>query len=212
MKGLISAGILAISTASAGAQAIHHGFIWLEGPEGVLAPDTTYSIEAWARWESPIFIEGTSATGGFGFDVINTLGSGACVASVGNIRIADWAAGFGSYDRIDGTDIIWISGGQIPDLFGWYPQVDHRNPIPLFTFDFTTAGGRVGDFTFAPMNPGPWGGLTFYPVSTDGFSVIAPRDPGTELHLMSWSYVIPAPGPAGMIGVAGMLGAGRRRR
>lgn len=203
--------MLAIGAQAASAQTIHHGFIWLEGPQGVLQPNTTDTVDGWARWESPIFIQGTSAVAGSGFDMICTLGSGTQIAGIGHVVFSEWALTFGRYDAIQGSSILRVSGGQVPVPFGATPRMDLRNPIPMFTFEFTTGNGPVGDFSFAPMNPATLGGLSFYPVRTDGYQVVASNDPGTALHLTGWDYVVPAPAGAGVLAV-GICALSRRRR
>lgn len=212
MKRLIFAGLAAVLCAQAAGQAVHHGYVWLEGPEGVLAPNTTYTMEAWGRWESPLFIDGFSAMAGFGFDVINTAGSGTQVASVSNVQFFLWDGLWGTQGTIVGTNITGISGGQIPNpgIVPIWPFMDLRNPIPLFTFTFITADAPIVHLGFEPMRPHPMGGLSFYPNATDGASIIAPNDEGTALHMIGWEYVVPS--PSSWVAVGLMMLAGRRGR
>ncbi len=210
MKSLLVFGVLAVAASAVSAEAIHHGYIWIEGPDEVLQANTTYTLEVWGRWESPLFVDGVSAMAGFWFDVINTAGSGTNVASVGNLQIAEWALGFSHFDGIDGTNLVGVAGGQLADLFGWGPRVDRTHPIMLFEFDFTTSAGPVGPLAFSPMNPEPGIGLSFYLRSTAGEWIGAPNGTDSELHLVPWVYV-PSPNAVALIMLAGVQHARRRR-
>ncbi len=206
MNGLLSAGLLGVIVAGAHAQAIHHGYIWIEGPESVLQANTTYTLEVWGRWESPLFVEHTSAMAWFAIDVLNTRGMSS-VAAVSPPRFALWSLAYGEFDSIDGTNILGVQSGQLPGPDGTPDgNPDLNNPLLLFQFDITTAGGPIGVVEFAPANPGAMGGLAFYPYR-DGFAIAAPNDAETELHLTGWTSV-PSPGAI----VAMSLGATVARR
>jgi len=186
-------GLMALLlSASAAAQATHHGYIWVEGPDEALAPNTTYTLEVWGGVESPLFVHGTSMMAGFGIDILNT-GGGDSVASVSNVRIAEWARAFGTTGSIQGNDIIGVSGGQMPQDFPMDPP-ELRNPIELFSFDLTTAGGPLGQISFAPANPHPFGGLSFYTHWWSGLMLIIPNQEGSELHFGGWTSTVPSPG------------------
>lgn len=188
-------GLMALLlSASAAAQATHNGFIWVEGPSEALAADTTYTLEVWARFESPLWVDGESMIAGFGIDILN-VGGGSFVGGVSNVRIEDWAISFGIVGAIVGNDIVGISGGQLPS--GWVDPQDPPPPPPainrLFTFDFTTAAGPLGAISFSPAHPNPNGGLSFYPDGRHGASIIFPNTPGTQLHLDGWTSTVPSP-------------------
>ena len=204
------AGMVFAVSAAAG-QAIHNAYIWIEGPDHVLAPNTTYTLEVWGRIESPVYVEGVSMVAGFGIDVLNLAGADS-IASVSNVRIEFWAEQFGTLGIVAGYNVLGTSGGQLPFgiVFPPYPP-DVRNPIPLFTFDFTTASGPLDEISFTAANPNINGGLFFYPNMWDGASIVAPNDTNTALHLSGWTSVVPAPGSAILGLVAVGYGLGRRR-
>lgn len=191
------------------AQDLHNGFIWIEGPNEVLESNTTYTLEVWGRMESPAFITGDSAIAGFGIDIRNTAGADQ-IASISNVQIADWAAGFGTVGTILIIDLLNTSGGQLANLWGILnPNIDLSNPIPLFTFDFTTANVPIENLEFTPMDPNVNGGLSFYPDIEDGATIITPNDAETSLTLTPWTYQIPAPGTLVPLVLLGVIG--RRR-
>ena len=179
-------------SASAAAQATHTATIWIQGPDEVL-PNSTYTAEVWGSWDSPSFIDGVSAMAGFGIDVHPTQGIGN-LASVSSATIASWAAGFGSPGYLLNLAIIAPSGGQIPNVFGLNPGIEMGHPLMLYSFEFTTNDTPISVLEFSPMNPNLNGGLAFYPVSTNGASIVAPNDAGTQLNLVPWTYRVPAPG------------------
>jgi hypothetical protein len=192
---------------SACAQATHDAFVWIEGP-GAVTPGSTFTLDVWGRFESPAFVDGVSAIAGFGMDVICTAGRDEVVS-------VDGPDGFGGIvlesGFAAGPDLLEVRGGQLANLFGILnPTIDLSQPMHLFSFEVT-----VGDFTqlaFTPANPGPDGGLSFYPDSTDGGTIVAPNDADTTLTMVGWSYEVPGPGPGGMAVVAvAVVGRGRRR-
>lgn len=198
MNGRATASLALLGlTTVASAQATHHGYMWIEGPSEVLAPNTTYTLEVWARFESPAWVGGVSMIAGFGSDILN-VGGGSFVSGVSNVRFEEWAVVFGNVGEIDGNDIIRISGGQRPG--GWVDPPDSPPPPPeesltrLYTFDFTTGTGPLGAISFAPANPNPNGGLSFYPAWTNGASMVFPNTPGTALHFDGWTSTVPSPG------------------
>jgi hypothetical protein len=185
--------IVLLIAGTAWGQTIHNGFIWIEGPDEVLESNTTYTLEIWGRIESPAFITGDSAIAGFGIDIRNTAGRNQ-IDSISNIQIADWAAGFGTDGIIQIIDLLNTSGGQLANLWGILnPNIDMRNPIPLFTFDFTTASGPVTNLEFTPADPNANGGLSFYPDNEDGASIVTPNDADSSLTLTPWTYQVPGP-------------------
>lgn len=198
---------LSLSQAAAG-QATHQADIWIVGPSLTEVHWwTTIRLEVWGQFESPAFIPGTSAMAGFGIDIENTLGGGE--VSVSNVQIGGWAAAFGQTGQIDGSDITGVSGGQLANLFGILnPGIDTSNPIRLFTFDVEI--DTPSAIHFQPVNPNINGGLSFYPDSTDGASIVAPNDPDSSLTLNGWSWVAPTPSGLGVFVLAG--GLVRRRR
>ncbi len=167
----------------------------------------TYTIEAWASVTGDPWVDGFSAFAGFGIDAI---GSGD-VAGVTTATFPLWAAGFGVEGFVSGINVKMISGGQLANLFGVLnPNLSLSNPILLFTID-VTAANTLGSITYVPDNPNVNGGLSFYPDSEEGASIIAPNDPGTTLTLTGvTTTIIPAPATLAFVGLAGL--AGRRRR
>jgi hypothetical protein len=170
----------------------------------------TYTIEAWGSVTGDQWVDGISAMAGFGISAFATEGANLVVTNHGSV-ISEWAAGFGTDGIVVGSDLLDVSGGQlanlIPDL---NPNLDLSNPIMLFTFD-VTVGDTTGAVTYTPGNPNPNGGLSFYPDSEDGQSIIALNTPGTTLTLTGvTTRVVPAPATLALVGLAG-LATGRRR-
>ncbi|GAB4384691.1 MAG: hypothetical protein Kow0022_08020 [Phycisphaerales bacterium] len=174
-------------------------------------PGDTYTVEVWGSISGGAWVDGTSAVAGFGIDAVAADGA-AGVASIGNQVFEAWASGFATPGTVSGADLVGSSGGQLANLFGFLnPSIDMSNPIRLFTFDVTVADGFAGTITYTPANPNPNGGLSFYPVSTDGASIIAPNDQGTTLTLTGASTtVVPAPASLALLGLGGLVA--RRRR
>ena len=169
-------------------------------------PGDTYSVEFWGSIEGGSFVAGTSAVAGFGVDA---MGSGN-VAGVSTAHIGAWAAGFGVAGTVNGASVEGISGGQLANLFGILnPTINMNNPIMLFSIDVTAGAG--GTITYVAGNPNPNGGLSYYPVSTDGASVVAPNDAGTTLTFVAaTTQVVPAPASLALLGLGGLVA--RRRR
>ena len=169
-------------------------------------PGETYTVEFWGAVSGADFVDGFSAMAGFGVDA---LGSGS-VASVTEATIADWAAGFGVPGTVNGANVEGISGGQLANLFGILnPAIDLSNPIMMFTIEVTA--GASGSITYVAGNPNVNGGLSFYPDSQDGASIIAPNDAGTTLSMVSaTTTIIPAPASIALLGLGGLVA--RRRR
>ncbi|KAA0217436.1 MAG: hypothetical protein DYG94_00540 [Leptolyngbya sp. PLA3] len=184
--------------------------MYLVAPEQVFGPaGTAYEVEVWGRFSGASWIDGTSAMAGFGIDIIATGGrdlvSDVSTALVWN-PIVLYEHGFPV-----GPDLVGVRGGQLANLFGFLnPDVDLSNPIHLFTFEVTIADGS-GRVEYAPMNPAADGGLSFYPDSTEGASIIAPNDPGTTLALTGARTWINTPGPGVLVSI-GLAGAVAVRR
>ena len=184
--------------------------IYMVAPAEV-AMGASYTVEVWGSVSGGTWVQGTSAMAGFGIDAIATDGA-AGVASNGGSVIATWAAGFGTNGTVSGANLLGTSGGQLANLFGILnPTINKNNPIMLFTFNVTLDGAFAGSVTYTPANPNPNGGLSYYPLSTDGASVIAPNDAGTTLTLTgATTRVIPAPASLALLGLGGLVA--RRRR
>lgn len=211
MNRLLFAGFARILAGTAGAQATHHAEIFMVGPSEVMR-NSTYTLEVWGRFDSPWFVEGTSAIAGFGIGMGATTGFEQ-LASISNVQIAPWAGGFGWPGIILGLAIVdgGVSGGQLANLFGFLnPNINMSNPILLYTVDFTTGDVPITHIGFAPQDPNVNGGLSFYPISTDGASIIAPNHPDSSLTLTGWEYFVPSPG-AGVLALAGPMVFRRRR-
>ncbi len=201
-------GMLALVVATSASAQPHTGAFTIQLTSGFYSPGETASFAVYAEWDSPEFINGFSATAGFGIDIITAHGMDN-VASMSNLQYADWAVGFGSTPDYIGADILNISGGQLANLFGILnPGIDMSNPIELFTFDVTWSSGPLGVTEITTGNPNINGGLSFYPDSQDGASIIAPNDPDTELVMGSIIF-FPAPATAAPLLMMAMI---RRRR
>lgn len=199
--------IVAAAASTAAAQDFH---IWLNAPNSVLAGDT-YTIEVWGSVAGGSWVQGTSAIAGFGIDILNVEGAGI-ISALGPTVISPWAAGFGTNGTIVGADVIDTSGGQLANLFGFLnPNINMSNPIMLFKFDVTTMFGTSGWITYTPGNPNPNGGLSYYVISTDGASVIAPNDPGTTLTFAGIeTFVVPTPATLALLALGGLFISRRR--
>ncbi len=206
MKNTIAIAVVAGLAAAASAQDFE---ISMVAPTEV-GFDATYTVEVWGSVTGGSWVDDFSAMAGFGIDAIAT-GGASLVASNGGSVISDWAAGFGTDGTVVGADLVGTSGGQLANLFGILnPAIDMSNPILLFTFD-VTVGATAGDVTYTPANPNINGGLSYYPDSQDGASVIAPNDAGTTLTLIgATTTVVPAPASLALIGLGGLVA--RRRR
>jgi len=180
--------------------------IWAEAPEAV-DPGETFSVEFWASVEGEPWEDGVSAFAGFGIDAI---GSGD-VVSVTAAVLEDWAAGFGTQGSINGINVEGVSGGQIANVFDCLnPNINMNNPIRLFSIE--VMAGLGGSIAYTPANPNINGGLSFYPNSQDGASIVAPNDPGTTLEFFgATTRIVPAPAALGVFGFA-TLATRRRRR
>jgi hypothetical protein len=198
--------VLASALGLAGAAFAQNFEIALVAPMTVERGET-YTVEAWASVTGDQWVDGTSAFAGFGFDLV---GSGN-VADISHANFPIWSAGFGFEGVIDGTSLLGVVGGQLANLFGnLNPNLSLSNPIMLFSVE-VTAADSLGSITYVPANPNVNGGLSFYPDSTDGVSIIAPNDPGTTLTLTGvTTRVVPAPATLALVGLAGMA-TGRRR-
>lgn len=197
--------VLSACTGGALAQATHAATIWIAGPDEVLA-NSTFTLDVWGRFESPDFVDGVSAIAGFGMDVICTEGREQIVSVEGPGR-------FGGGITLEsgfpvGPDLIEVRGGQVPNLFGILnPFIDLSNPMHLFSFEVTV--GDISHIAFDTMNASLEGGLSFYPDSTDGATIVAPNDAGTSLTFVGWEYVVPGPWT---VAIGGLAVLGRRRR
>jgi len=198
-----------IMTGTAHAQTEHVAEISIIGPDSTHPPGR-FTLEIWGSFSSPDFIDGTSAMAGFGIG-IETTGLAGAPWSIDEIQNAPWATGFGHIGTIDGTDVEEVSGGQLANLFGILnPDIYLSNPILLFTMTVESPSSP-GYLELTPMNPNPNGGLSFYPDSTDGASIVAPNDPGTSIHFESWSWQVPAPSSIACLALWGMVSSRRRR-
>ncbi len=184
--------------------------IWAETPETV-NPGETYTVEFWGSVEGDPWVDGISAIAGFGISAIATEGGSLVVINHGSV-ISDWAAGFGTNGTVVGSDLFDTSGGQLAAIFGGLPPPDPTNPILLFTFD-VTVGNLAGSVTYTPDGPNVNGGLSFYPDGQDGYSIIAPNDPGTTLVLIgATTQVVPGPATLLALGLAGFAASRRSNR
>jgi hypothetical protein len=184
--------------------------IWAEAPEAV-NPGETYTVEFWGSVDDDSWVDGTSAMAGFGIDAVASEGAGLVATNHGSV-ISDWAAGFGLDGTVVGADLFDVSGGQLANLFGDVYVPDLTHPILLFTFD-VTVGDTVGSVTYTPEGPNINGGLSFYPDSQDGASIIAPNDSGTTLVLVgATTRIVPAPAAFGLAVFAGLAPCRRRVR
>jgi hypothetical protein len=182
--------------------------IWTEAPTTV-EQGGTYTVEFWARVEGSPFVQDVSAIAGFGIGGFATAGRHRVAMNHGTV-FADWV-GLRTYGTVVGPDVIGVSGGQLASIFG-VPWTDLSHPVMLFQFD-VTVGDTLGRVTYTPGDPSPLGGLSFYPLSTDGSSIIAPNDPGTTLTFVgATTRVVPGSGVVAALTVACGLAGFRRRR
>ena len=186
------------------------GFTVYAVAPAVVNPGDTYTVEFWAEFSDARFINGTgvgtSAIAGFGLDALGTGNiAGVSTASINASLL------FGSNTGVaGGGNVTGIIGGQLANLFGFLnPNINQNNPIRLFSIDVTAGAG--GFITYTAGNPNVNGGLSFYPDSQDGASIVAPNDPSTSLNFIGAStFVVPAPASLALLGLGAM--AARRRR
>lgn len=210
MKGAWAVAVAAVATGGGSLASAQDFDIYLMMPQWVIGGES-FTVEVWGQISGGTWVDDTSAMAGFGVDVLNT-GGAMFVNSIGGSVIAPWAAGFGTDGTISGIDLVGTSGGQLANLFGILnPGIDMSNPILLFTFDVHTLAGPQGLLTYTPGNPNPNGGLSFYPISTDGASVIAPNDVGTTLTFYGATiWVVPEPSTLALLAVGGAIMLRRR--
>lgn len=179
-----------------------------------LGETCSYTIEVWGRVSGDRWVDGLSAMGWFGIDVVNVEG-GYHIESISGSHIDAWASGFGVEGAVVGKDLIGTGGGQLANVFGILnPNIDLSNPIRLFSFDVTLPTHIFGWIEYVPTNPDENGALAFYPDNEDGHAIIAPNHDGTTLTLTGVRTRIvdtPSPGALGLLGLGAALG-GRRRR
>ncbi len=101
-------------------------------------------------------------------------------------------------------------------LFGgpdcWIGDCEHIYDNPILLFTVLATAGLEGTMTFTPANPNINGGLSFYPVDTDGASIIGPNDAGTSLVVLGATVLI-VPGPGVAVGsVLGLALMARKKR
>lgn len=206
MKNAVALVVVAGLAAAASAQDFE---ISMVAPESV-GFGATYTVEVWGSVSGGSWVTGTSAIAGFGIDAIATDGASLVTNNAGSV-IEGWAAGFGTDGTVIGADLVNTSGGQLANLFDFLnPNIDLSNPIRLFTFD-VTVGNAAGSVTYTPANPNINGALSYYPLSNDGASVIAPNDAGTTLSLVgATTRIVPAPASLALLGLGGLVA--RRRR
>ncbi len=201
-------GLFALVIAASASAQVHTGAFSIQHTSGVYMSDETATFTVFANWDSPAFIDGFSAFAGFGIDIVTSFGADN-IDSMSNLQYADWAAGFGADPDYTSSSILNISGGQLANLFGILnPNINMSNPIELFTFDVTWSSGPLGITEIVTGNPNVNGGLSFYPDSQDGASIIAPNDPDTALVMGSIIF-FPAPGTAAPLLMMAMI---RRKR
>lgn len=205
-------GVCMLAWVTMVAHADPHVFtIFAQAPATAL-PGETITVEIWGQVQSPVWVDGGSLLAGFGIDV---LGSGA-ISNVAMGEISWWAAGFGTNGVVVGTNVIGTSGGQLARLWWWGdhcwfpPCWEYGNPALLFTIE--ARAGLEGSMTFTPANPNVNGGLSFYPIHTDGASIIGPNDAGTSLHTIgATTIIIPTPASV-LVGAGAAVLMSRRRR
>jgi hypothetical protein len=210
--GLVVGLAAIVLASSAPAQDTHDGYIWIEGPDEVLESNSTYTLEVWGRWESPLWVDGVSAMFGFTTNIINDRG-GQSVADVSNVILDPWINYLSFTGNISDNSIYGVNGGQLPPDFPQEPwDYERANPLRLFTFDFTTTSQTPGLISFMPSNPSN-GGMLFFPDTDDVSLIFAPFDENTALYLTGWTSTIPAPTTLWALGLgAGCLLVDRRRK
>jgi hypothetical protein len=136
---------------------------------------------------------------------VDLMASGAFVM-VSDIAPVAWnnpALGFNGQGVASGADVLWLNASQ----FNLIPPYTTENPILITTF--TVTGAAEGLMWYRSVNsPGAPFPYQVQPVSLTGPIVDWTNDVFESQTLV----VTPGPGVVGVLGMAGVIGAGRRRR
>ncbi|MCC5821879.1 MAG: hypothetical protein LAT64_01170 [Phycisphaerales bacterium] len=137
---------------------------------------------------------------------VDLIASGAFVV-VSDVAPVAWnnpTLGFNGQGVASGADVIGIQASQ----FNLIPPLTVDNPLLVTTFRVT--GVAEGALSYVSQNAA---GAPFpFSVSLLYVDMGPVRDLTNDMFVSQTLVVTPGPGAVGVLGVAGVLGAGRRRR
>ena len=177
---------------------------WFETPESVVAGES-FEVQMWASFEGDLLKpEGWFAGVQASFEVTGSVAAFQELSPLTN------GLGFiQSPGTPNGTWLFDVSTSQAP---GGTEFFDDSNPLPVLTFDVVTSANSTGILNIA-IQPGFGHNLPLLGWTVDGIDdFIYTDDPNIALIATPTSvHVIPAPGAAALLALAG-FGTKRRRR
>jgi hypothetical protein len=172
----------------------------------VVLPGETFTVEVWGGVAGPQWVNGTSAMATFQVDLMGT----GSVGLVSNLVFGP--LNLDTSGSIVGLDVLGVRGAQIFNFNGSNPTIDLSNPVLLYSIRVDALA--LGTIVFTPSVSTPGQTLSFYPDSTQPFTIAAQPVGlnGPRLTLSGVTVrVVPAPATLGFL-VLGACGMSRRRR
>ncbi len=181
--------------------------LWFEGPTQVLAGEVA-TFQAWAEVSGPELDDAIP-------DALETMRMSIRATSFGNVFES-----FSPASAVDGSIILGDPGTPENDmlvniqgfqLLDFNPTLNTDNPIYMFDFSIQTIPGSNGVIDLLAVDTPSWGAPFL------GWDINYTRsnsdDPGNTLTIDPFSFqVVPAPGAAALLALAGLRTTRRRRQ